>query len=299
MGFFDDLLKDAFANDSDLNKDGVEGAIEGPEDDLIKSLLTKQPEQTEVQKRWLASQQMLQQQQRQSKDALAGGAPTSNVRAGKGAPLSTEVLSNTQWDLSLYLTGVPDRDPSNDLYGSKTNVSVRDRRLGLGVELPKDPTARARIVLGPGGVVECLTSLAVDADEDGGDDDVCDLEVSGQWRLSDDGKTIRLMLPFLGYRRTVVTKGTIQKVFWSEGEEPSSKTSATYTIPEGFLFCDIAVGYGSGPGSLIMEDEKPSGLPGGILSVEKRMGLLGAATKMITCGAFSGKMTAATDDSSS
>ena len=138
MGFFDDLLKDAFSNDPNLAKDGVEGSIEGPGDELTEgfglSLQQKQPQQTEVQKRWLEAQMKEKESQKQVVQREQGG-PAVLVKAAKGAPLTNEVLLNTNWELSLYLTGVPDRDPSNDLYGSKTNVSVRDRQLGIGVAL--------------------------------------------------------------------------------------------------------------------------------------------------------------------
>ena len=305
MGFFDNLLKDAFANDDNLG-DGVKGSIEGPGDELTDIFQKQQPQQTEVQKRWLESQmkqksQQQQQQQLQQQQALAGDSsrqPTL-IKAAKGAPLTNQVILNTNWELSLYLTGVPDRDPSNDLYGSKTNVSVRDKQLGLGATLPSEPTANVRIELLDGGEVNILGSFADNDDDDDSatiDDasQVCNTNIAGQWKLSDDGKTIRIGIPMLGYRRTVTTTGTIQKVFWSEGEATSSKTSSTYSIPEGFIYGDIAVGYGDKPGTLEMVDEKSTGsmefVPGGMLRVEKKMGMLGAASKLLPCGKFSGKM---------
>lgn len=296
MGFFDDILGDAFSNDPNLAEDGVKGSIEGPGDDLnenSRSNLRLKPQQTEVQKRWLElesqqKQKALEQQQLKKDRGL------TSIRAAKGAPLTNEVLVDTSWELSLFLTGVPDRDPSNDLYGSKTNVSVRDRQLGLGVTLPRDPTARVRISLLEEGVVNILGSFEGMDDDDSIDDasQVCYTEIPGQWKLSDDGKTIRIGIPIRGYRRTVTTTGTIQKVFWSQGESSTTKTSSTYSIPEGFVYGDIAVSYGDKPGTLEMIDEKAGGemAPGGLLRVEKRFGILGAASKLLPCGKFSGKM---------
>lgn len=295
MGFFDDLFKDAFSNDPNLAKDGVKGSIEGPGDELAQ-IFQQQPQQTEVQKRWLEAQQKQRTQQQQVQVVQQGdqGAPVL-VKAAKGAPLTTEVLTGTSWELSLYLTGVPDRDPSNDLYGSKTNVSVRDRQLGLGVSLPPAPTARVRVELLDGGDVTILGSFSgTDDDDEATIDDasqVCSMDVPGKWKLSDDGKTIRIGIPIRGYRRTVTTTGTIQKVFWSQGEATTSKTSSTYSIPEGFIYGDIAVGYGDRPGALEMMDEKAAGkdvVPGGLLRVEKKMGMLGASSKLLPCGKFSG-----------
>ena len=301
MGFFDNLLKDAFSNDPNLAKDGVQGSIEGPDDNVNDIFLAKaqQPQQTEVQKRWLEAQLA---ERKQTAKQPSSSSPNL-VKTAKGAPLTTQVLIGSKWELSLYLTGVPDRDPNNDLYGSKTNVSVRDKQLGLGVALPQDATARVNIEFLDEGEVSIIGSLPGTDNDDGSDnviDDasqVCSVGVPGQWKLSDDGKTIRIGIPIRGYRRTVTTTGTIQKVFWSQGEASTLKTSSTYSIPEGFVYGDIGVGYGEEPGMLVMMDERAKVgaagtkvLPGGLLKVEKRMGVLGAASKMLPCGKFSGKM---------
>lgn len=287
MGFFD-VLGDAFSNDPSLSKDDDKrGSIEGPgdDDDFVGNLLgenNKPVQQTEVQKRWIESQL----KQKQPRGEQSSGRQFASVKAAKGAPLVEEALSNTKWELSLYLTGVPDRDPSNDLYGGKVNVSLRDRRLGPGASLPQDPTATVRILLLEGGDIALL------CDED---EQLCDVESDGVWKLSDDGRTVRLGIPVRGYRRTVVTTGTIQKVFWSQGESATTKTSSTYSIPAGFMYGDIGVGFGDRPGVLEMLDERggggePGTVPGGLLRVEKKMGVLGAASKMIPCGKFSGRM---------
>ena len=298
MGFLDNIFKDAFSNDESLSRDGVKGSIEGPEDTMNENfgVLSQQPEQTEVQKRWIESQQLQKQQEQQRRQQQAVASPAL-VKTAKGAPLNTQVLTDTTWDLGLYLTGVPDRDPSNDLYGSKSNVSVRDRQLGLGVSLPKEPTATIQIQLLEDGAV-AICSSATDSDDDECQvDEVCSTDIPGQWKLSDDGKTIRIGIPIRGYRRTVTTTGTIQNVFWSQSEPATSKTSSTYSIPEGFVYGDISVGFGDEPGKLIMMDEKSSSpiagmsvIPGGLLRVEKRQGLLGASSTMVPCGRFSGRM---------
>lgn len=342
MGFFDDLLKDAFSNDSSLAKGSVKGSIEGPGDEFNSSYRSslsppKQPQQqTEIQRRFLEAQQqqgqrLLQQKQQQQ---IAQQQDTL-IKAAKGAPLTNKILSNTNWELLLYLTGVPDRDPNNDLYGSKTNVSARDRELGLGASLPSDPSARIKIILLDEGIVSIVESRESTDDDDnigndnedageggGSNSQICSMDIPGQWKLSADGKTIRLGIPIRGYRRTVTTTtGTIQK------------TSSTYSIPEGFIYGDICVGYASQPGMLEMINEKNNGLassskearysrtiidrtssssttaktstgnnaiPGGLLRVEKKIGVFDAASKLVPCGKFSGQfLIAVTEESSS
>ncbi|KAL7469199.1 hypothetical protein ACHAXS_009456 [Conticribra weissflogii] len=342
MGFFDNLLKDAFSNDPNLSKDGITGAIEGPNDDDydegggIFSSNAPRPPQTEVQKRWLESQNLTERQrQRQSLSSpSSSGMYSTLIKPAKGAPLTPSAIVDTCWVLSLYLTGVPDRDPNNDLYAGRTNVSLRDRDLGIGASLPAEPTARVVVRLLEGGMVDVVKSLSAveneeeeddDYDDDNGNDNdsdndkanekdsasspdeeskLCSDGARGMWKLSDDGKTIRIGIPIRGYRRTVTTTGTIQKVFWSQGEPATSRTSSTYSIPEGFVYGDIAVGYGEEPGALVMMDERrrrggragvggAAGVevvPGGLLRVEKKIGVLGASSKLLPCGKFSGKM---------
>lgn len=112
---------------------------------------------------------------------------------------------------------------------------------------------------------------------------------SGQWLLSDDGRTLRIGLPIIGYKRTVTTKGTIQKIYWSTQEEASTQTSTTYSIPEGMVYGDINVGYGTGGVLAMMEEKGEVGmLPGGLLRVERRVGL--ASSKLVPCGRFNGKI---------
>ena len=290
-GLFDGLaegLKGAFANDEE-----DKGAIEGP-GDAPPLMPSSRPQQTEVQKRWIESQLRAKEQQRGQR----GGASVGTPLRAKGAPLSNDVLSGTEWTLDLYLTGVPDRDPSNDLYGAKSNVSVRDRDLGLGVSLPSSPTASVGVRLLDGGALE-ITGSADDECEVDGEGSCVDASEEGKWLLSDDGKMVRIAIPIRAYRRTVTTTGTIQKVFWSEGEETTTRTSSTYSIPQGLIYGDINVGYGGGAGILEMIDQRagPNEVsPGGLLRVEKQSGLLGASSRMVVCGKFSGKFVAVTED---
>ena len=123
----------------------------------------------------------------------------------------------------MYLTGVPYCDPSNDLYGSKTNVSARDRRLP-GVPLPREPTARVGVRFLAGG-----------------------------------------MASVIGLRRSAGAE---------EDDEDKEKA-------------DEKRGSGGGGGGGQFGGVET--VPGGLLRVEKRIGVLGASSKLLPCGKFSGR----------
>mmetsp|Transcript_48725 Transcript_48725/g.146825 ORF Transcript_48725/g.146825 Transcript_48725/m.146825 type:complete len:339 (-) Transcript_48725:474-1490(-) len=255
MNFLGDMFKDAFSNDSNLSSDKSSGQLEGPgvEESSYSAELT------DVQRNFLASEQA-----RRSRSTSTAG--------GKfGAPVDPAKLANTKWTLGFYLAGIPDRDPSNDLYGQKINISNRDRSMGLGMaEVSEEPTCVAEVTLGEDGSCRASTSEFTSG------------EVDGEWKLSDDGRYLRLSVDCLGYRRMIQTKGTIQKVFWSDADEISTKTSSIYSIPPGVVYCDIPVGYGL-PGQLVMKGQ-------GSLRVEQTSGLMGISSKMVQCGKFEGRM---------
>ena len=144
----------------------------------------------------------------------------------KGAPLTVDALVGTDWELSMYLTGVPDRNPSNDLYGSKTNVSACDRRLGPSVPLPQEPTARVGVRFLAGG-----------------------------------------MASVIGLRRSAGAE-----------EDDEDKEKADEKRGGG--------GGGGGGGGQVGGAET---VPRGLLRVEKRIGVLGASSKLLPCGKFSGR----------
>ena len=251
MGFLSDLFKEAFDNDGGLSSEKSQGQIEGPGVDDGRR---EEVDLTDVQRRFLAS----------------GQAQRRKARGTGSAPIEPSMLVGTDWDLNLYLAGVPDKDPSNDLYGRRINISSRDRNLSLGAEMPADPSATVRVRLSPDGVCDCDPSPFTTGKR------------AGQWKLSDDGRYLRLSIDGQGYCRTVTTRGTITKVFWSDSDEQSSKTSTTYSIPEGFVYCDVEVGYGI-PGEFVMQGE-------GVVKVERKQGMLGVSTNMASCGKVTGKM---------
>lgn len=262
MGLLGDLFKDAFTNDENLSSDKASGQLEYEGDSDSEEFLSRgRGQQTEVQKRWMAAQIKIQEQKQ--KDTPG--------RMVKGAPINPDMLVGTKWILDLYLAGVPKKDPSNDLYGSKINISSRDRSFGLGVEVPEEPSVSVLFEFGENGVCRAEPNEFTSGNE-------C------QYKLSDDNKFIRFSLDTLGFQRIVTTTGSITKVFWSDGDNKTRRTSSTYSIPQGLVYADVAIGYGK-PGELIMGERE-----NGILRIEQSMGLLGAASKMLTCGKFSAKM---------
>lgn len=125
LGFFD-KIKEAFENDPNDYE-----AIIGLEESQPKRI-----QRTEVQKRWMDS------------SAAGAGGKTKVINA----PIPSALLSGTKWSVELYLAGIPDRDPSNNLYGSRINISSRDNQLGLGVTCPEDPSIVVQVEFDRNGV---------------------------------------------------------------------------------------------------------------------------------------------------
>eukprot|EP00536_Pseudo-nitzschia_multiseries_P000599 jgi/Psemu1/321697/estExt_fgenesh1_pg.C_70044 len=167
--------------------------------------------------------------------------------------------------MDLFLSGVPERDPSNDLYGSRVNISSRDKATGL--SLPSAPSVSVRLDFLENGVCQSSESGFTP----GG--------TNGEWKLSDDGKILRFSMESLGYTRTVQTKGSIENVYWTDEEEKSIQTSTTYSIPPGMVYGDIQVRLGRKPGTFDVEKE-------GALRVEKSTGLFGIGNQLVACGKF-------------
>lgn len=244
--FFKDVIGKAFENDSNLSQDDklkgmlvVPGDAEYEDDDEEQSSSSRKKQQlTETQRKW---QQLS----------------------------ATPKLENTVVEMDFYLTGVPNKDPSNDLFGSKVNVSSRDRQVGLAVpdratvssikieflQTDQDGTGKCR----------CLTDTAFTADD------------VGDYRISDDGKQVRFRIQQKGYTRTIETKGTINKIYWSNEKDESRETSTTYSIEAGWIYGEADVSANAKGGVQ---------LTNGVLKIERAMGLLGAASKMTPCGKF-------------
>eukprot|EP00957_Ditylum_brightwellii_P111000 8465424-Ditylum_brightwellii.AAC.1 len=121
MNFFKDLLNDAFSNDESLPSDKSQSQLEGPGDDPdFGASISSSAPKTEVQKRWLEQQQQQQRRRESVQRSVVGG-----------APVDPTALHGTVWDLDLYLLGVPERDPSSDLYGSRVNISTKRENDGI------------------------------------------------------------------------------------------------------------------------------------------------------------------------
>lgn len=269
MNFLKDMFKDAFENDKNLSADKSKQQLESP-NDIDYNSISQINEKTDVQKRFLSS---LQQNT---------GNPTSpeQKKAFIGAPMNADLLFNTTWNLSLYLTGIPNFDPTNSLYGSRVNISQRkdstlaQAGLAIGADsLPENPSVELKISLLPDGIVDIEESSFT-------------YPTKGQWILSEDGRSIRFSIQVTGFQRTVTTKGTIQNVYWSDRENTERKSSAVYSIPEGTVYAETTIDYGSQPGMYVMGN---NGI-GGVLKVEKATGMFGVTSKLLACGMFSAKM---------
>jgi hypothetical protein len=300
--FFQDIFQSAFANDRDLlsqrnKRVGMldEGIVSGDDDSVfVLPKQAKEPELTPTQLAW--RQKMLSsstQQQVQTTDLI-----DSTIR------------------IDLYLSGIPNKDPSNDLYASKTNISLRDRSVGQ--VLPTVPTI-ANIYVSFLPDFKCAVSMkptkvaSIEIDNDNENDtspismtpseengnNFVNTDIIGDWKLSEDGKLIRFRISVYGFQRTIQTKGTIQKIYWSNEKESITETSTLYSIPEGWLYFEtellkrsngsiqwMASSIGSSTTKMNPTSSASSSVSNGIIKVEQTTGFLGIASRMVPCGKF-------------
>lgn len=274
MNFFKDLLGSAFENDPNLSPDKTQNQLEGPYDNQNDDRSFSSQPKTEVQKKWLQSQDPMMNTRKKMLDD------------GKGAPMNPELLIGTRWKIGLYLMGVPNFDPTNSLYGSKVNISNRDAQLvkdgfAIGADvLPDEPSLSIDIEFLKDGICKVQESSFTTGSD-------------GEWKLSSDGRMVRFSMDCTGYQRTVTTKGTIQNVYWSDREEAERKSSAVYEIAPGKIYAEARVSYGEKPGSYNMGSNKK--YPEGLLKVEKAQGLFGISTKLVACGKFAAEMRTTND----
>ena len=244
--FLKDAFDNAFSNDRSLAKDKRKGQYDDiyTGEEFIDSSEDDDDGLTDVQRKWRQSQQTTGSSER---------------------TVIPDMVAGKSLTMDLYLSGIPERDPSNDLYGSRVNISSRDKATGL--SLPSTPSVSVQLDFLHDGVCQCAESGFTSG------------EMNGEWKLSDDGKVLRFSMDTLGYVRTVQTKGSIQKVFWTDEEEKNIQTSTTYSIPAGMVYGDIRVNLGRKPGTFDVEKE-------GALRVETSTGVFGIGTQLVACGKF-------------
>jgi hypothetical protein len=251
FSFFKDLMDRAFENDPSISQtDKRKGQLEAPGEARDDDTASRARGLTETQQKW---RQLVNQQ------------PPSS--------LGSSSIAGTVVTMDFYLTGVPNKDPSNDLYGSRVNISSRDRRVNQA--LPSEPTVPSvQIAFRNDQTCQCLSETPFTSA----------VNSVGEWKLSERaavgriGRDVRFRIPVLGYTRTVETRGTIQKVYWSDSDDAVRETSTTYTIEPGWLYGEATVSSDRRRGQLQWDS--------GVLKVEKTGGLLGAATTLVPCGAF-------------
>jgi hypothetical protein len=234
---FKDMIDKAFQNDGNLSPDKRQGQYDGPGEEFIES--GPASELTETQKKWRETQ--------------------------LGNDVTPTLLSGKKVSVDFFLAGVPERDPSNDLYGSKVNISARDRETGL--SLPSAPSTTITIEFLENGICRASESEFTSGEND------------GEWKLSDEGKMLRFSIDTLGYTRTVETQGSIQNVYWSKEDEKSIRTQTSYSIPAGYVYGDIEVVPGRKPGTFDFGGS-------GVLRLEKSAGLFGVSSQLVACGRF-------------
>jgi hypothetical protein len=264
--FLQDILQSAFANDDQLLSQSnkrvgmLDEALDGDGDTILVPQPAPRRELTATQQAW-----------------------RQTMSSGGAVKVESADLMGTRISVDLYLTGVPNKDPSNDLYASRTNISARDRSVGQ--VLPAQPTLSG-IQIQFVANQKCVVSTTANSDDAVSEADCTQPEnafvntqVEGDWKLSDDGRQLRYRLQVYGFQRTVQTKGTIQKIYWSKEKESITETSTVYSIPEGWLYFEMDLSRRRNSNSIQWS-------PNGVLKIEQSMGMFGVASRMAPCGKF-------------
>jgi hypothetical protein len=303
--FLQDMFQSAFANDRELLSQSnkrigmLDEGVGGDDDDdvfvvlnSISSSSQKGPELTPIQQAW-----------RQKMMPLSPSQQTIQVSD----------FIDTSITMDLYLSGVPNKDPSNDLYASKTNISLRDRSVGQ--VLPTVPTISSLkikfLLENKCAIVTPTPSLSSDDDTTSienetsrpttttASDDFVNTNVRGDWKLSENGKQIRFRIQVFGFQRTIQTRGTIQKIYWSKEQDSITETSTLYSIPEGWLYFETELSKRSNgsvqwtnptvnPSSAMRKAvaTTTTSTSNGMIKIEQATGFLGIASRMVPCGKF-------------
>ena len=253
VNFLKDAFDNAFSNDRNLSVDKEKGQYDDifTGEEYVEANVDDYEGLTDIQKKW-----------RQTQLASSSGGKNDN---NNNIDYS-DMIIGTSLTLDFYLSGVPERDPSSDLYGSKVNISSRDKDTGL--SLPSAPSVKIQLDFLNDGICTVSESSFTTGSNGSG----------SQWKLSDDNKFLRFSMDTLGYTRTVETKGSISKVYWTDEEEKSTQTSTTYSVPPGPVYGDIEI-IPAGRGKTELGKD-------GVLRLEQSSGLFGIASKMVACGKF-------------
>jgi hypothetical protein len=305
--FLQDMFQSAFANDRELLSQSnkrigmLDEGVGGDDDDdvfvvlnSISSSSQKGPELTPIQQAW-----------RQKMMPLSPSQQTIQVSD----------FIDTSITMDLYLSGVPNKDPSNDLYASKTNISLRDRSVGQ--VLPTVPTISSLkikfLLENKCAIVTKTPTPSLSSDDDTtsienetsrpttttASDDFVNTNVRGDWKLSENGKQIRFRIQVFGFQRTIQTRGTIQKIYWSKEQDSITETSTLYSIPEGWLYFETELSKRSNgsvqwtnptvnPSSAMRKAvaTTTTSTSNGMIKIEQATGFLGIASRMVPCGKF-------------
>ena len=124
-------------------------------------------------------------------------------------------LLNSEWSLLVAMQGLPQGDPSNDLYAPKSKAGKVD-----GIEVTINIT-----------ILENGTLFVKD-------NDLTTFGEPGKWKLDDLGTTIAFSFYTEGLERVIKTKGSLVSVY---GGEETMRTSSMYFVPAGVCMMQASV----------------------------------------------------------
>ena len=201
--------------------------------------------------------------------ARAAGSPLDGfANALKGAFANDETLAPAaakpaagpdvgvegDWRVELRLVGVPQRDPSNDLFGPRMRITDDERGLSA-----QEVVCTVRLAGGAATVTDADAPLFTDE--------------AGKYRC--EAGVLKVRLFSAGFTRTFTTTGSLQSIY---GGESTSRTSSVYAIAPGPLLL-------TGDAETLPSTGETFVRKGKVFCLEKT-GLFGSAEKVSPAGTF-------------
>jgi len=188
--------------------------------------------------------------------------------------ISPSQLSPVTVSLSFYLTGIPEKDASSDLWQKQVKITGNEYDQQLRVAFPSEPQQSCLAVLND----DFTVTVSIPDSLSSSSSDFIPPQTDGAWKLSFEGgrNLLRLGISQLGFSRVVRSGGTMESVYGGAGNSAMKSASS---LPPGRIYADFEILFGGTPGTFEIKREAP--LP--LVKCESASGLL-KVVSLVSCG---------------